>query len=93
MGNSTEMVCGRTPIIDIAVTDGMVSISRNFEEALVVNCRGNKALIALLDAIINPGKYSIHVHDLRTKDIFSLMSFGFEGDSDAEDQLAERCAV
>lgn len=93
MGKLKDMVAHDPLSLDITVTDGMVSISRNYEEALLVSNKENKSLIALLDAIINPGKYNIHIHDMRTKDVFSIMSFGFERDSDDVEILFNRSAV
>lgn len=67
-----------TPVLDISVSNDSVSISRNYEGVMTIPTTQSKNLIALLDAVLNPGKYNLHIHDLRTKEVWSRMSYGKE---------------
>ena len=60
--------------LDITIEDKITSISRNYGEPLIIKHKGKKELIALLDALINPEKYDIHIQELREQDGDSKMT-------------------
>lgn len=61
-------------VIEISLDNGLVTISRNYEKNFVIKNGKHKEILALVDAIMNPSKYTIRVHDLRTEEVYSNLT-------------------
>lgn len=60
--------------IDIAIENNFILITRNYEKSELYEIKEGKELLALIDAIMHPGKYNVYIHDLRSKEVYSSLT-------------------
>lgn len=69
--------------LDLTIDDNFIILDRNLGsggEKIIINNDNNqnRVFVELIDAILNPGKHELYVHDTRTQNVYSSVAFAIE---------------
>lgn len=72
--------------LDVYISDDVINMTKTNRGDIksllfTTNEYNNRIFVEFIDLILHPGKRNLYVHDMRTRDVYSSVSFAIEMDN------------